>query len=66
MCVDHISYMETFKADTSSLTLAQCFEEFIETEVISDSNCEKCERKTEREKSMELFRLPKILVNIFL
>lgn len=66
MCVDHISYIETFKAHTSALTLAQCFEEFIGTEVISDSNCEKCDRKTEREKSMKLFRLPKILVKIFL
>lgn len=62
ICHNDISYTEAMKAHSRVLTLAECFAEFIETELISDSSCEKCERKTEREKSMKLFRLPEILV----
>lgn len=47
------------------LSLEDCFNDFICAETIADSECEKCNLKTDREKSLSVWRFPPILVQYF-
>jgi len=62
--IEDPSVAECERLNSLPLGLAECFADYVRPEIIGDSKCDGCNKTVEREKSLALWRLPKILVRL--